>query len=690
MIPQAQPLQPQRQLPPPAMSPGLHALDGGQTLKLSPPARSDPFVPAFIGMCLVGVAGLYLYSHRKEISRAVGLARASRAVDAGAAGGPTFGQRAAATAARRDAIAAEGVGRLAAAVAAAEEMGVDRLLVKKGRHTLQALKKRRAATGAAPERKPASGRPPAYPGAAAARVTALAFAHDSQPATPTTPGGGAAAWAHDDEAEDPSYAGSDPWLPARRMTAHSPSSQPQTPTSPLTPVAAAAAAAPEAPPPPAPPPPPSPPRAAPAPPAPPPQAAKPAAVAAVRAPSPPPTSQPQPQPQPLPTTPTPAPTPAPTPTPAPPPAPTPAPTPTAPPPPTAPVPAPRAQQQPAAAAPQSSPLAAAAELAAAAAAAALRSLSPPLRRPLSPKAPRSPSAAVAAAAAAAALAGPLPGTADAGKAPKVVVVRRSSLSRPPPAPASAAPAPTPADPAPPPPPPLLPLGPHHSATSSAAELLAAAADREAALAGETGSEGEEMPEWAAAALGPGLGDYLELSDLAEMGRPGGLRAHLPFAAAAAPAAAPGASSLGGVLLGSPTTSLAYHASASTDSASLLAPGSRTSSAFRSAPPSLDPPPLARPPSRADDPPFDLLASLQHIWGAPGEPRSPTAASMAFAHPLDPRAGSPFLAAAGLGGLLPLAPPLVGAGFNVAPNGSGSVRRSGSLAELGFAESTEVE
>ena len=41
------------------------------------------------------------------------------------------------------------------------------------------------------------------------------------------------------------------------------------------------------------------------------------------------------------------------------------------------------------------------------------------------------------------------------------------------------------------------------------ELLAAAADREAALAGETGSEGEEMPEWAAA-LGPGLGDYLEI------------------------------------------------------------------------------------------------------------------------------------------------------------------------------------
>ena len=112
-------------------------------------------------LCFVGAVSLYravsqfVVSHWRK-AHGGGRGRSGRH-HSSHSHGPSAGviaQRAAAAAALREAMAVESVPRLSAAVKAAEEAGVERPLVKKGKNVLQHLKKRKAAAGAPPERKP--------------------------------------------------------------------------------------------------------------------------------------------------------------------------------------------------------------------------------------------------------------------------------------------------------------------------------------------------------------------------------------------------------------------------------------------------------------------------------------------------------------------------------------------------------
>jgi hypothetical protein len=86
---------------------------------------------------VVGCAGLLLFSGRREGRSGTGRS--------GARGSVATAERQAAEAALREALASENYNRLAAAVDAAEEPVGDKLLIKKARATLQALKRRRLA-----------------------------------------------------------------------------------------------------------------------------------------------------------------------------------------------------------------------------------------------------------------------------------------------------------------------------------------------------------------------------------------------------------------------------------------------------------------------------------------------------------------------------------------------------------------
>jgi hypothetical protein len=105
----------------------------------------DPFVAAFVSLCVVSCASLYLYSHRGRLVRALTPTR-GRAPAAPAASSAVL-QRNAATAALREALSGDSAQKLLSTIEAAEAAGVEKPLVKKARAALQALKRRRVQQG---------------------------------------------------------------------------------------------------------------------------------------------------------------------------------------------------------------------------------------------------------------------------------------------------------------------------------------------------------------------------------------------------------------------------------------------------------------------------------------------------------------------------------------------------------------
>lgn len=107
-------------------------------------------------LCLVGAVSLYR-ALTQLLTMHLRRARAGRGKVARPSTGPSaevITQRAAATTALREALASENLARLSAAVKTAEEAGVEKLLVKKGKNAVHALKKRKvAALGGPLDRK---------------------------------------------------------------------------------------------------------------------------------------------------------------------------------------------------------------------------------------------------------------------------------------------------------------------------------------------------------------------------------------------------------------------------------------------------------------------------------------------------------------------------------------------------------
>ncbi|GAB4818489.1 hypothetical protein N2152v2_005535 [Parachlorella kessleri] len=171
---------------------GVWKREGATSDSLSLPgvdSSSDPFFAAFLGMCALGVASVYVYGNRRSLlppwqGRLVGWG--SGAAGAGAGGGPWEGvaaagqgaggrsvaRRHAATGALREVLAEGNQRRLAAAIEEAEASGVERPLLEKARKAVHALRKKKsqgkpqnqtqqAVPSAAPRQGPQQPEPPA-------------------------------------------------------------------------------------------------------------------------------------------------------------------------------------------------------------------------------------------------------------------------------------------------------------------------------------------------------------------------------------------------------------------------------------------------------------------------------------------------------------------------------------------------